>query len=394
GYRFSERDYMSMGEFLDARYHEENSGHDKELYTITANKNFSEVGLSFYFSYSHQTYWDQPTDDRYSLSGSTYVSLFSLKNVSLNVSATRSKINERNDDAVFVSLSIPMGNSASIGYDGQYSNNRYSQNVSYYDRVDNNNNYRVSTGISSGGDESTRTQFNGYYSHRGDFADMSANAAYSQGNYSSAGMTMQGGATITAKGAALHSGGISGGTRLMVDTEGVGGVPINGGRVHTNGYGIGVITDMNSYYRNSTSIDLTKMADDVDSSRSVVDSALTDGAIGYRKFGVIKGAKALAVLALADGSHPPFGASIRNSEGKELAIVGDGGIAWLTGLQGGESLDVLWDGAAQCAISIPKTLRDQEQLLLPCHAVAQSQTSTVAKDSAALESTDNIHEEQ
>ncbi|MDN6088794.1 MAG: PapC/FimD family outer membrane usher protein, partial [Enterobacterales bacterium] len=145
---------------------------------------------------------------------------------------------------------------------------------------------------------------------------------------------------------------------------------------------------------NSTSIDLTKMADDVDSSRSVVDSALTDGAIGYRKFGVIKGAKALAVLALADGSHPPFGASIRNSEGKELAIVGDGGIAWLTGLQGGESLDVLWDGAAQCAISIPKTLRDQEQLLLPCHAVAQSQTSTVAKDSAALESTDNIHEEQ
>ncbi|MCK2181572.1 outer membrane usher protein [Hafnia paralvei] len=394
GYRFSERDYMSMGEYLDARYHEQNSGHDKELYTVTANKNFSDVGLSFYFTYSHQTYWDQPTDDRYSLSGSTFMNLWELKNVSLNISATRSKINQRDDDAVFVSLSIPMGSSASVSYDGQYNNSRYSQNVSYYDRIDNNNNYRVSTGLSSGGDESTRGQFNGYYSHRGDFANMSANAAYSQGNYSSAGMTMQGGATITAKGAALHSGGISGGTRLMVDTEGVGGVPINGGRVHTNGYGIGVITDMNSYYRNSTSIDLTKMADDVDSSRSVVDSALTEGAIGYRKFGVVKGAKALAVLALADGSHPPFGASVKNSEGRELAIVGDGGMAWLTGLQGGESLDVLWDGAKQCTVVIPKTLSQQEQLLLPCHPESQTQIPAAVKNVPAANPIDNIHEEQ
>ncbi len=40
GYRFSEQDYMSMGEYLDARYSGGRVGRDKELYTITASKSF------------------------------------------------------------------------------------------------------------------------------------------------------------------------------------------------------------------------------------------------------------------------------------------------------------------------------------------------------------------
>lgn len=47
-------------------------------------------------------------------------------------------------------------------------------------------------------------QLSGYYIHRGDKVDMSVNAAYVQNRYTSAGLSLQGGATVTANGAALN----------------------------------------------------------------------------------------------------------------------------------------------------------------------------------------------
>ena len=46
GYRFSERDYLTMGEYLDIRYREGYIGNSKELYTIQATKNFEDLRLS------------------------------------------------------------------------------------------------------------------------------------------------------------------------------------------------------------------------------------------------------------------------------------------------------------------------------------------------------------
>lgn len=366
GYRFSERNYMSMSEYLDAKYRSTNIGHNKELYTITASKDFRGLGLSSYFSYSHQTYWDKPDDDRFSLSTSTYFDLWSLHNVSLNVSATRSQYETGTDDVIYLSMSLPLG-SGSVGFNSQYDGSRYTNNASYYNRIDENNNYRVSTGMTGGDSQHIRTNANGYFTHRGDYANMSLNANYSEGSYNSLGISMQGGATVTPFGSALHAGGINGGTRLLVDTEGVAGIPIDHGHVHTNLFGYGVVTDINSYYRNSTSIDLNAIDDDVEAQKSVVESALTDGAIGYRKFSVVKGAKVLAILSLTDGSHPPFGASVVNNENKELAIVADSGQAWLTGLKGGEMLNVRWNGKNQCTITLPEEIDSTiSNLLLPC----------------------------
>ncbi|MFO6428253.1 fimbria/pilus outer membrane usher protein [Escherichia coli] len=81
---------------------------------------------------------------------------------------------------------------------------------------------------------------------------------------------------------------MNGGTRLLVDTDGVGGVPVDGGRVSTNRWGIGVVTDVSSYYRNTTSVDLNRLPEDMEATRSVVESVLTEGAIGYREFEVLK----------------------------------------------------------------------------------------------------------
>lgn len=46
GYRFSEQDFMSMSEYLDARYYGNRVGGSKEMYTITFNQQFRMRGQS------------------------------------------------------------------------------------------------------------------------------------------------------------------------------------------------------------------------------------------------------------------------------------------------------------------------------------------------------------
>ncbi|EHP1067619.1 fimbria/pilus outer membrane usher protein [Escherichia coli] len=366
GYRFSERNYMTMDQYLNARYRNDFTGREKELYTVTLNKNFEDWNTSVNLQYSHQTYWDHQTSDYYTLSVNRYFDAFGFKNVSLGLSASRSKYKEQDNDSAFVRLSVPWG-TGTASYSGNMSNDRYTNTVGYSDTLNKGlSSYSLNAGVSSGGGQPSQSQMSAYYNHSSPLASLSANFSAVENGYTSFGMSASGGATITAKGAALHAGGMNGGTRLLVDTDGVGGVPVDGGRVSTNRWGIGVVTDVSSYYRNTTSVDLNKLPDDMEATRSVVESVLTEGAIGYRAFEVLKGSRLFAVLRLADNSHPPFGASVTNAKGRELGMVADSGLAWLSGVNPGETLNVGWDGRTQCVVDIPKNLDPAQQLLLPC----------------------------
>ena len=90
GYRFSERDFMSMSEYLDARYGNGTSHSPKEKYTVSFNKRFRDLGLSTYINYSHQTYWNSADNDRLSLSLSRYLDIGPFKNMSMSLSVYRS----------------------------------------------------------------------------------------------------------------------------------------------------------------------------------------------------------------------------------------------------------------------------------------------------------------
>lgn len=60
GYRFSEKNYMTMSEYLDANDDDRaRTGNDKEMYTVTYNQNFTDARVSVYLNYSHHTYWDR-----------------------------------------------------------------------------------------------------------------------------------------------------------------------------------------------------------------------------------------------------------------------------------------------------------------------------------------------
>ncbi|BEO62055.1 fimbrial protein SteB [Serratia marcescens] len=377
GYRFSEEDFMSMSEYLDARYYGSRVGNNKEMYTITFNKQFRDWGLSSYLNYSHQTYWDRPSNDRYNLTLSSYFDLGEIKNLNLSLSAYRNRYNDTNDDGVYLSLSMPWGNGATLSYNSTVNRNDTTNRVGYYQRVDEHNNYQLSAGSARHG-----ANLSGYYNHEGDAARLSANASYQEGRYSAVGVSAQGGATLTPEGGALHRVGMIGGTRLLLDTNGVDGVPVRGygSTVRTNRFGKAVVADVNSYYRNKASIDLDKLGDNAEATRSVVQATLTEGAIGYRQFDVIAGEKAMAIVKLADGSTPPFGATVLNARKQETGIVNDGGSVYLSGVRAGESMTLHWSGATQCQVQLPATLPADmltRTLLLPCRPIAAAQSAPV-----------------
>ncbi|EPN2807085.1 outer membrane usher protein [Serratia marcescens] len=388
GYRFSEQNFMSMSEYLDARYYGNRTGNGKEMYTIIFNKHFRDWGLSAYVDYTHQTYWDRPVNDRYSLTMSRYFDIGRFRNVSLSLSAYRNEYNGTKDDGAYLSLSMPWGERSTMSYNTTVNRNDATHRVGYYDRIDEHNNYQLSAGSSRSG-----VNVSGYYNHEGDKVRMSANASYQQDRYSAVGMSLQGGATLTANGGALHRSGMAGGTRMLIDTGGVPDVPVRGygSTINTNAWGKAVISDVSSYYRNKASIDLNKLGDKAEATKSVVQATLTEGAIGYRQFDVIAGEKAMAVIKLADGSEPPFGATVLNSRKQETGIVNDGGSVYLSGINAGDTMAVHWSGNPQCEVRMPRPLPADmlmNTLLLPCHPL-----SAQALDYEGKKSTDGALQE-
>lgn len=360
GYRFDEQDFMSMSQYLDTRNSGMIYGRNKELYTISFNKNFSELGASVYLNYNHQTYWNQPKNDYYSVSASKYLDVGKFKNVSVNLSLNRSYYNGTKDDSIFLSATIPLENGANMGYTLTGSRNNITNRVTYSDRLSDRTNYQLGAGQNTKGGTGSA-----YITHQGDIARVTANASYLHNQYSSYGISAAGGLTVTAEGAGLHRMNTMGGTRMLVDTEGVSKVPIRGfgAPVESNIFGKAIVGDVNSYYRSKANIDLNALPDDIDAQQSVVQATLTEGAVGYRQFSVLAGKKAMVVLHLVNGDLLPFGAQVSNSKGQNTGIVGDAGTAYIGGIRENEVMTVNWDGEKTCQITFNQRIKEIDGLL-------------------------------
>ncbi|MDS4039441.1 outer membrane usher protein [Citrobacter amalonaticus] len=366
GYRFSEQGYLSMSDWLDYRLNGLTTGRNKEMYTLTLNKRFRDSGVSLWLSYDHYAYWNRPSMGRYSATLSGDFDIADRKNINLSLSAYRNRDYRRKDDGIYLSMSVPLGDNSRVSYNNAFSKNNITHRVGYSKVVNDTDNWQMSVDSSRG-----RPGGNAYYNHRGSLADTSINAAYQASRFASLSVAVTGGMTLTKEGGAFHRGSINGGTRLLVDTSGVPDVPVKGygGVVYSSRFGKAVLADVGSYYRSRAAVAVDKLDEKTEATRTVVHSTLTEGAIGYRKFDVISGEKAMALLRLADGSVPPFGSTVLNKRGQETGIVGDDGSVFLVGINGGESMSVFWDGVVKCHISLPELLPAESMtgvLLLPC----------------------------
>lgn len=379
GYRFSQRHFMSMGEYLDTRQGNISSGRGKEMYTVTLNQQFRDLNLSAYLDYSHQTYWNRLADDRYTVTVARFFDLGRIRNLSLSASAYRNRYFGTHDDGMYLSLSVPWSDNGTLSYNGTVSRSNNAQQVSYNGRTPQGDSYQLSAGMA---DEGATTS--AYWGHDADTAHIDTNIGYQAGSYRSVSLSARGGATATPEGLALHRINMPGGTRLLLDTNGIPDIPVQGfgSNTRTNHFGKAVVADVSSYYRNRVSIDLDNLPDNADASQTVVQATLTDGAIGYRKFDVISGKKGMAVVRLADGSYPPFGTAVQNARHQGVGLIGDQGEVYLSGMQPGENMTLVSDSTAICTLTLPLMLPEnmlQQQLLLPCKPGAVDASKTTDK---------------
>lgn len=365
GYRFSQKTFRTFSQYLDERYQQYDSiGREKEMYTITANKTFwaddPDWVTSMFLTYTHQNYWDRKAQQRYGITVGRPFRIGNIRGISSNLSLWRSLYNGNRNDTIALSVSVPLGESRWIGWDMQHTGNRTTNLASYSNSQDMNNLWRVRAGMG----QNEKAAFDGYYQHRSGVSDITGSVNYQAGNFLSAGGSVRGGVTATQYGAAAHNSSATLDTaRVVVDTAGIANVPLNGKQAWSNRFGIAVVPDVVSYNSFDTRVDVDALGDDIEASKAISTDTLTEGAIGFQRFSVVRGQKLMTTITRPDGSFPPFGAEILNKDGISVAMVMEQGLTWLAGVNPQEKLSATWQGKRQCEITLPPKLDDSTTTL-------------------------------
>ncbi|MEX9754371.1 fimbria/pilus outer membrane usher protein [Providencia vermicola] len=383
GYRFADKEYRTLTQFMDEERIGVTPRAQKENYQVYLNKYFENFNISLNYQYS--TYWQNDSQTQYGLYASTNMSLPTLSQYDTNLSLSATRTERDNgvaDDAINVYFSVPLYTGHSVTFSELYSrasgHHQYNHNIGYsgYNATDN---YSLNMGYNHGQNIDNQTSLSGFYSRDLSQANISANASYVPHQYRSIGGSINSGVTVTAKGAALHRS-AHGDTRLMIDTAGASGVPLDNGVIKTNGFGLAVIPNVNSYRKSTASINTSKLPNNLETMVSTTDITLTKGAIGYRHLPVMKGEKLFAILSLENGQSLPFGASVRNADNQELGIVGEDGVTWLVGVSAQETLFAYWNNHKQCELRLPDNFtQSSNMLLLPCIQSATSLPTAYSK---------------
>jgi outer membrane usher protein FimD/PapC len=363
GYRFSQREFMTVRDFMDIRSGQNNKDNEKQMYTITMNKYFTDLGLNLYVNYSHRTYWNAVDNDNYNASAAKTFDVFNFKNVTASLVAFKNRYNNSNDYGGYLNFNVPLNSNDSLTIGFNTSKNFQEASLGYNKKVDDNNSYQIAASFND-----SDSSFRGNYSYLGDQLETNVNATVEPQGTTAIGASIRGGLTVTTKGVVLHRVTLPGATRMLIDANGVSGIPIDttNGITKTNMFGDAVIADQNNYYRTFTSVVIDQLDDDVEVIDPVIQSTLTEGAIGYRKLHVISGGKAMAIIRLSDGTYPPFGAMVENKNNQQTGIVGEEGYTYISGINDSESMEVKWEDKS-CSISFPEKLPHLDSpLLLPC----------------------------
>lgn len=364
GYRFSSRNYTTFSNYINMKSDDVNhTRFEKNRFSLSISQYIPQWNLSLSATASKSTYWNHSSESYYNLSVHKNIQRGFLENssVSLNLSHNKSNYGS-NRNSIGIYISIPLqDSSANVSYSANYDdrNNQLSQSATLY-------NSGLGGGYSIGVSTNNKRDFSGsidyaltasYNTNELGYGNFSSSASYTADQqYLSAGFS--GSLTLTEHGLATHNLVYNDASRLVVDTD-VSNVEIQGyGK--SNIFGLIGVSNIPDYYQSSYLIDNDNLPDNVEIQDNVMEVTPTQGAIAYRSARAISGDKALVVISMLDGSHPPFGAIVYRENGQDLEVgmVADNGRAYLSGLNQKSKFIVKWGQNQSCNLYIdsPKNL--------------------------------------
>ncbi|MGL5698156.1 MAG: fimbria/pilus outer membrane usher protein [Kluyvera sp.] len=371
GYRFSDKEYITMSEYLTARSGDDSVDSQKESYVLSFNQYIEALAVNTYLNLARNTYWDESANTNYTLSVSRDFDIGSVKGISSSMSVSRSQWEDREETQYYLTFSIPLAQNRRLSWSMQKNgSDSMSQTASYYDTSDHDNTWN----ISAAGDESdfrnTEPTLRAGYQHNSSYGHLNINGSVQPNAYNSIMAGWNGSFTSTRYGMALHDSSFGNNARMMVDSDGIADVPLNDKHTVTNMMGIAVTNSVSNYMTSFVRVDSNKLPDGVDINNSIVSTTLTEGAIGYAKLNATKGYQIFGVIRLENGHYPPLGVNVVDMEsGKDVGLVADEGYAYLSGLQEDSRLRIQW-GSNTCEITPPNQSNTGSQtIILPCKRV-------------------------
>lgn len=366
-YRFSERTFHSYANFIDHQLNESDTQDEKQTLSLSASQPIEALNMNLYISALRQRWWDGDASTSASLNAGFNLDIGSWKNISLTATFSTTHYEESdNDNQVYVSLSVPFGFAQRLSYDMRSSDNS-THTLSWNDASDAHNTWGVSAGAASDRPDNG-AQFRGNYQHLSSAGDLQLAGSYVASDYTSASASWSGSFTATRHDAALHRRSMGNEPRLLVSTDGIADIPVQGDINTTNAFGYAVVPMISSYQPTTVAVNLEALPDGVTVAENALRETWTEGAIGYKSLASRAGADVNAVIRTADGKYPPLGAVVQSDDGKSsLGMVSEEGHVWLSGVNDGQHLRVQWAGIT-CLIALPDTLTHlPRQLILPCH---------------------------
>ncbi|MGX9378623.1 fimbria/pilus outer membrane usher protein [Pseudomonas sp. JQ36] len=329
-YRYSTEGYRTLTEHVEelSRDGQQRTGNSKTRTDLTVNQSLGrnqEYG-SVYVNASDQRYWGRGGSQSLSAGYSNY-----WGDVSYNIGATYTKDvgnygAANNDTLVNLSVSFPLGSKpraprAFVSASTQKSSDTTQMGINGYLSEDSDTYYSVQAGNSSTGGSSGSVNL----STRTSVMDISA--GYSQGRgYNSQNLNLAG--SIVGHAGGINIGQTVGETFALAQVEGVEGVKIGsftGASTGSNGFA--VVPNAQPYRVNWINLDTRDLGGDVEIDNATRQVVPRRGAVVLARYTSKTGRR--VQFALFDAQHQPipFGASLEDSAGKQLAISDPGGKA-------------------------------------------------------------------
>ncbi|SDJ30760.1 outer membrane usher protein [Pseudomonas delhiensis] len=359
-YRFSTSGYMDFSNALQtidaesAGLDASTIGRPRNRLSFTADQSLGRFGhLSA--TAIRQNYWNIPgTDLQYQ---AAYSKQFG--DVSFSLSANRTRMSEgdmQNSLMLTVSMPLKFGDStyrpqlsASVGRDAS---GEYNEQVTLSGTAGKAR--QVSYGITGshqGASNGTSTSVNGQYIG----SKAIAGGTLSQGDgYQSVSLNMSG--SVIA-----HRGGVTltpyqGETMALVGAEGAAGAKVAGFpglELDSNGYA--VVPHLQPYELNEVSIDPSGTSMDLELQETSQQVAPRAGAVVLLKYAAVKGDAVFVIASQKDGSPVPFGASVTDSKGASIGVVGQAGQLYARLQDENRVLNVSWGDQAHqsCVLILP-----------------------------------------
>lgn len=343
-YRYSTRGFYSFREAAterDARY-DLNANRDtrtRHRFTATVSQRVADT-MSLWFSGSLYTYWGDRGDSRqYSVTFN-----HSLNTFSYGLTAMRSR-NElgHDENSVLLSVSVPLGSRTAFEkplFSSVYSsvsksntgNTQFQMQANGSQGVQNELTYGVGSSAGNFSQGQRDRAVNGNVNYRAGYGQIGATASANNHNAQQLSLSVAG--SVIA-----HAGGITAGPTIgeqpfaIVSAEGASGARLlNGYGSKIDAFGYAIMPSLTPYRENAVQLDsrgLPETVDVLENERVVVPRQGAAIAVNMK---TITGAPMVLTLRNEKGEVLPIGSDIQDEKGASLAVVGQGGQAFVRGL--------------------------------------------------------------